>query len=172
MVIDIIFIVVLVLGFLQGFRKGVLQTLFYVLSIFVGILVVVKLAPGIRSFIIRQFGSNIGISYLVGIVIGFLMVLFLVRYLSKVLEKFLTNIKLNFINKIVGGAALGFFGVLIYSAFIWVLDNVNAFPITIEEQSQSYSFLRAMPDFVLSKVKQLSPGFKTFLESIFEAVRI
>ena len=170
MVLDIIFLIVLILGFLQGFKKGVLQTVFYIGSIFIGIIGVIKLAPGIRVFVANHFHLQSQFAYLIGLAVAFIVILFLIRYLSKVLEKLLKKIRINFVNQIAGGVLLALIGLLIYGSILWFLNEASVLPEDVKIASNSYNFVSSLPDFILTRIRELSPDLKRFIQSIGQTI--
>ena len=71
MAIDIIAALIAVYGFYLGYTKGIVKTIFGIVSIFIGLLAALKLSPYIVQMLEKVSGSNSPMVFLVGFVLEF-----------------------------------------------------------------------------------------------------
>ena len=114
MAIDIIAILIAVYGFYLGYTKGIVKTIFGIVSIFIGLLAALKLSPYLVKGLEKVSGSNSPLIFLLGFALTFVLTLFLIRFLGNRFEDLLKAIKINFFNQVLGGAALSLSLIHIY----------------------------------------------------------
>ena len=167
--IDLGFLVFLIYGFYLGYSKGILKTIFAILSIFIAIILTMKFSPLLVDFVDNLLKLGPTFSLILGFVICFFVVLLLVRLIGKSVEKIFKAVKLNFINKIVGGVMMALLFVVSYSAILWFLSQTDMLSNQQKEQSVTYEQLEPIPNKARGAIEQLKPAFKGFWEKSMEA---
>ena len=117
MYIDIVFILFALYGFWVGYRKGLIRTLFSLLSFVVGLLLTLKLSPYVIEFIESVFNADRLIALIVGLFLTMFITMGLIKWIGKSIEKMLQKAKLGTFNKIQGGIILAFLMMVTYTLF-------------------------------------------------------
>lgn len=170
MVIDILAVLVAVYGFYLGYTKGIVKTLFGIISIFVGLLSALKLSPYLVKALEKVSGSNSPLVFLLGFALTFVLTLFLIRFLGNRFEDLLKAIKINFFNQVLGGAALSLIFLLLFSYGIWFGDQIKFIPEATKSQSYTYHSLQALPEKSKQAFTYLKPLFHEFADKTKETI--
>lgn len=169
--IDIGFLIFLGYGFYVGYSRGMLKTLYAVLSIVIAILLSFKLSPFLIEFLDSSLKLGSTFSFILGFILCFIAIVFLVRLLGRTFEKVLKKVKLNFLNKIAGGIVMALVLVFFYAGILWFLNQTNIISEKQKDQSISYYKLEPVPEAMRGAFEQLKPAFKGFWEKSTEAIR-
>lgn len=164
MIIDVVFAVVLLYGFYLGFSQGIINTLFAVLSIVIGLLAAFKLAPATSNFLETAFNSTNPLMFLGGFLITFIVTIFLIRTFSRALEGLFRAARINFINQLVGGVVLSSVLILMLSMLIWFGDQATLIDDDTKLASVTYPYMEKYPQQVRGVATILQPTFEEFWE--------
>ncbi len=170
MIIDLGFLIFVMYGFYLGYAKGILKTLFAILSIFIAVILSMKFSPFMIEIVDNLLKLGPQLSMLIGFVISFLLIMLIVRFIGRKVEKIFKAVRLNFINKIVGGAMMTMIFVVSYSALVWFLDQTKLISEAQKEQSVSYELLKPIPTMARGAAEQIKPAFRGFYEKSLEAI--
>ena len=170
MIIDLICLLIAVYAFYMGYTKGIIQTIFNTLSIFIGLLVALKLSPVLINFLENIFNKQSSIILIAGFVLTFIIVLIIVRFIGKKLEKLFRTIKLNFINKLAGGAVLSLVFLVCFSYVIYFLDRTHLINDATKESSLTYPVLQVLPEKSKNVLEKIKPFFQEFWNKTVEIV--
>jgi membrane protein required for colicin V production len=162
MIIDVVFAIVLLYGFYLGFSQGIINTLFAVLSIIIGLLAAFKLAPATSNFLETLFKSSNPLMFLGGFIITFIVTMFLIRTVARGLEGLFRAARINFINQIVGGVVLSGVLILMLSMLIWFGDQAHLVDMATKQESMTYPYLEQYPKQVRGVATVLRPTFEEF----------
>jgi len=162
MIIDVVFAIMLLYGFYLGFSQGIINALFAVLSIFIGLLAAFKLAPAMAIFLETVFKSTNPLMFLAGFLITFIITMFLIRTVARALEGLFRAARINFINQLVGGVVLGGTFTLMFSMLIWFGDQAHLVDADTRAQSMTYPYLKQYPDQIKGVASILKPTFEEF----------
>jgi uncharacterized membrane protein required for colicin V production len=162
MLVDLGLALVAVYAFYLGYSRGIIRTLFSIISLILGIAVAMKLSPFVISFFETVFNTQNSFTYIGGFVATFIIVIILLRLLGRGLEKVLRKFQINFINKILGGALLTFVFIVGYSYILWFLDESRLLNQNVKNSSASYAYLRDVPAASKETVAKLKPIFQDF----------
>lgn len=168
MTIDIIAALMAVYGFYLGYTKGIVKTIFGIVSVFIGLLAALKLSPYLVNGLEKATGSNSPLVFLVGFALTFVITLFLVRFLGSRFEDLLKAIKINFFNQLIGGAALSILFLVLFSYGMWFVDQVNGISASTKANSYTYTALKALPDKSKEVFNMVKPLFREFADKTKE----
>jgi membrane protein required for colicin V production len=156
--VDFALIAILIVGFIWGFRKGLVYMVFSLIAIIGGIFAGGKLAPIIVPHIFSEQYGQVG--YIVLFIIIFILVYFVIKKLSHLLENVLEFMELEWLDSLLGGV-LGLAQLLIivgiilnigYNTGVLYLipgsDQVTIAPIVSETS-------RVVVDFISGNLKQI-----------------
>lgn len=137
-IIDIVILGLLLVGGIQGFRKGIIDQAVSIVALLLGIWVAIRFSNFTANFLIEKLNFNTEYTAVVAFVITFVAVVIGVHFVGKLAEKLANAVALGFVNQIAGFAV----GVLLWGFVISVLLSVgNKFNMPSEqtkEQSMVY----------------------------------
>lgn len=119
-ILDIIIVIVLVLGAINGFRKGFFYEAAGLIGLVAGIYLAVLLTDIAGTIAETLTSWNIGAVKVTVFIIIFILVVILVRLIGNALTKLFKAIYLNFLNRIAGL----FFGLLKWAFLLAVLITI------------------------------------------------
>lgn len=161
MIIDIVFAIVAAYGFYLGFSKGIIQTVFTVLSVLFGLMAAFKFSPAMTDFLETTFSSH-PMMFLVGFLLSFVLTMVLIRMIARFLEGALETANINIINQLAGGFLLTSLLVLMYSAVLWFGDQSRLIDEETKNTSITYPYLEQYPKQVWKAVKAMGPTLENF----------
>ncbi|GJM35245.1 MAG: hypothetical protein DHS20C18_42460 [Saprospiraceae bacterium] len=162
MVIDLICAIVAAYGFYLGFTKGIIKTVFALISIFFGIMAAAKFGPTMTDFLQSTFNSYHSMMFLAGMLLTFVLTMMFIRTLARGLETVLQSANINIVNQLAGGFVLSAMLVGLFSILILFADRARLFDAKAQEESLTYDFLVKMPGEMREGTKMLEPVFSEF----------
>lgn len=117
--LDIVFSVLLLIGFVRGAMKGFVMELSGLFGFVVSVYVA-KYYSGISLFLLEFVGVGKEISPIFSFLVTFLLCMTAVWFLARLLSKFCSAISLGWLNKLLGGT----FSIVKYALVISVLINL------------------------------------------------
>ncbi len=145
MVIDIIFIIVAVWGFYLGFSRGIIKTVFTVLSFLFGLIAAFKFAPATTQFLETTFNNNNPLMFAAGFLLSFVLTMLIIRMAARFLEGILESANINVINQFLGGVLLSGIMILLYSVLLWFGKEAHIINQETKGQSYTYEYLETIP---------------------------
>jgi membrane protein required for colicin V production len=170
MVLDIICLILVGTSFYLGYTKGIIKTVFGILSILLAILATLKFSFVTISLIEKIMDVDPRIQIILGFAITFLIVLIAIRMIGHGLEKVLETVHLNLFNQIAGGTSAGFVTLVIFSSLIWFLDQIRVITPETKEESYTYPVLQKMPEISQEVFSGMKPFFTEFWEKTQKAM--
>jgi len=170
MFIDIIAIILLIYGFYSGYSRGIIDTIFDILSIIIAVLAALKLSPLVIRFIESSFDLSQVVSFIVGFVLTFFIVMLGIRLLANQLENFMKAIHVNFINKFAGGILSALILVSMFSGALYLTNELTILPEHVKTSSTTYPILEQVPQLLIGIFSGLKPLFIDFWELLKETI--
>ncbi len=160
--LDILFLIVAGYAFYNGYTAGIIRTVFFAASILIGLLVSMRYAGKVTAILQDIFNSDNALVFLLGFLLTFLLVIGLIRWLATGLEKLLGTVKLNFVNKGVGGLLYATLGTIILSTLLGLLDKATVISEESKNHSITWPLLATVPDQAKIAYQHIQPIFKGF----------
>mgnify|MGYP000647495877 CR=1 FL=1 len=107
---------------------------------------------------------------LLGSILAILIVVIGIRYLGKMIEKTMVKLEINFVNKIIGGGITAGVFLVVFSTFVWFMDDVKLLSEQAKETSMTYTIIRPIPQTVAKIGKEVKPMFQEFWDKTGEAM--
>lgn len=168
MVVDLLFLAFAAWGFIMGFNRGIIQTVFTILSYTFGFTASVKFAPMMTDLLENLFNNQNPLMFLVGFIVCFVIFMLIIRSVANVLEGALEAANINIINKVIGGGVLAGLMILLYSVLLgWAVDS-NTIDRTAIMDSATYPILKEYPAQVWKLVEALKPTFQEFWDYMID----
>lgn len=170
MVIDIVCGLLVGTSFYLGYVKGIIKSVFGILSIIIALLVTLKFSYLTIDFLKLFLTLDPRIIIIFGFVITFLMILIGIRMVGKGLENILDTVHLNIFNKVAGGLASACITIIVYSSLIWFLNQVRVISSEAKSASITYPFLESVPYRSKVALDKIKPFFSEFWQKTQEAM--
>lgn len=154
--LDLITITVLVLGFLRGYRKGVIVAVFSVIAVLLGILCALKLSHLLAAWL-REHGIGGTWAPLVAYVILFVGVGWIVRRGARAIEGLTKAVMLGFVNKLAGGVLYAFISAVVWSSVLWLAARVGVVTPEAAAASKTYAYMEPLAPKVYSGAGTVLP---------------
>lgn len=145
--IDLIFIIVLALGFYIGYSNGLLGTILKLVLMIFAFLLALRLFPIMFLFLENTFVQVKVWYFILGFILVLGLVLFLYKFTSNRIEKWISTHRNYIVTKLIGGLVLGVF-ILMVSSFVvgrsmrlhllkpQEFDHSLVFPVIVEMDKQ------------------------------------
>lgn len=146
MIIDILFALAFGYGFLVGYSKGILETVFKIFGYLIGVVAAIKFALPIQRILEDSFDTDNPAMYIVGLLLSFLVTMMIVRFAANLIENILEKANINIINQVFGGLLVSGFMVLIYSLLLYFAKASHLISNETERSSYTYEYLEEFPD--------------------------
>lgn len=157
MPIDIICLVVFLFGFWQGYSRGIISTVFTILTYVFGITLAYKMAPTATNILQKIFSTENPMMIVAGFLVNLIFIMFVLRQAAKGMEGVFNAAYLGLLNQLAGGAVVGSFYVLIFSVLLWFANQGSLISETVLNASATYPTLEKLPGRAKSLVIRLKP---------------
>ncbi|MGM9806141.1 MAG: CvpA family protein [Candidatus Aphodosoma sp.] len=121
--IDIIILLPMVYGLVQGVRHGIVREMAALAAVIVGIYMARYMSARLVPYIVECTGWSLSVSASVAYVIVFLAVVVCVNLMAYILSRLLKAVMLGGVNRLFGGL----FGMLKWALVVSVILNIMAF---------------------------------------------
>ena len=166
MYIDLFLVGFAIYGFVMGFNRGIIRAIVSIVAFVLGILAALKLSPFVIAFFQSVLNLDKTLSLILGLLLTFFLIMWGIRLLGKGLEAGLKKIKLNFINKLLGGVLLSGLMIVVYSFIIWFLAQTSVIGETQKTESKSYPYLQEVPSKSREALEHMKPVFREFWDKM------
>lgn len=170
--LDLITATVLVLGFLRGYRKGLVVAVFSFVAVLLGVLVALKLSHLLAAWLVAQ-GAGSAWAPMVAYVLLFVGVGFLVRQGARMVEGLTKAVMLGLVNKLAGGVLYAFIGAVVWSSVLWLAARVGVVSAETKAASTTYAYLEPLAPATYEKVGVVLPfarGIFSELSSTLDSI--
>ena len=165
MVIDVMFIITLLYGFYLGFSKGIIGTVFSIVSILFAVMAALKFGPATTDFLEKALGTQNPLMFLAGMLLTFVVVMIIIRTFARTLEGLLQTANINIINQLFGGVLLGGLLLVLFSVLVWFGDQARVIDNNTKRTSMTYPYIEKIPGQAKGIVYQFKPMFEEFWNS-------
>lgn len=160
--IDVLLLIVAVYGFYLGYSEGIVNAIFSVMSIVLGIVASFKFAPATTRFLETALGSQNPLLFIGGFVLTFFGARFLIKASAGLITELLNWSEAGIVNKMLGGTVLTFLFVLAYSVMLSFATSVYLIEQKTLKESNTYEFLRDLPKDTKTVFTYITPIFTDF----------
>ena len=165
MTIDVLFLAAALFGFLKGFKEGIINSVFSVLSMVVALMAAFKFAPYMTEMLEKGFSIYNPLMFIMGFVVTFFLAKWLIRWGSELLTGILEVAHINLLNQVVGATVLTVFFSFLFSVLIWFADGARLIDTETKATSFTYRFLEPLREGGFVFIGNAKPTFQNFLKS-------
>jgi len=170
MPIDIICIVVLIAGFIKGYRSGFIQSVFSLLGFLLGTLLALRFSYIGTLYLNRWFNIDAAYIPVLSFIIVFLAILFALIFLGRLIEGVFKISKINLVNRIAGAALWSLIGLFLLSTILWYLEKSNFIKEDLTAQSVSWQYVQPISPAVMQAAGLVIPILKDQYEHIEQQI--
>ena len=171
--IDIIFVILLVLALIHGYRRGLIVAVFSMISIIVGLAAAIKLS----AVVANRLGNTVKLSDkwlpVISFAIVFIIVVLLIRLGAKAIQKLTEALMLGWVNRLGGIILYVAIYITIYSVILFYANQVKVIKPGAIKASVTYSFIQPWGPKAIDGFGSLMPFFRdmfTQLEGFFSRI--
>ncbi|MBL0310294.1 MAG: CvpA family protein [Bacteroidetes bacterium] len=165
MIFDILFLIFVALGFWQGYKNGIIYSVFSILGWFLGIVAALKFSYKVVLLLHGYAQLSPKVLAILSFVLVLLAVLLLMKAIAWGLEQILKSADANLPNKVIGGVLHSLIGLYVLCVFIWFLNRLDVFPTSQKQNSHVYPYISNLAPKVVEYSGQIVPMFRnTFQE--------
>lgn len=168
MIIDLLFLITAIYGVYLGYSRGIIKTVFTVLSVLFGIIIAFRFSPDTTKLLETLFTSTNPLMFIAGFLLTFVLTMIGIRTFARVLENGLESANINFINQAAGAALTAAFTTLLYSSLVLFADKAHLIEENTKDESFTYSYLEKYPKTMWRVVGQAKPALQRFWDRSVE----
>jgi membrane protein required for colicin V production len=173
MIIDIIFVILMILGLIHGYRRGFIVAVFSFVAIIIGLAAALKLS----TVVAKHIGTAAKVSNrwlpVLSFFVVFIIVIFLIRLGAKAIERITAAVMLGWFNRLAGIVLYAAIYLTIFSILLFYAGQIKILGSETVEASRTYSFIRPWGPKAIDGLGVVIPFFKnmfTELEDFFSGV--
>lgn len=168
MVLDGILLLVCILAFFRGWKKGLLWAIVSIIAVMVGIVVSLKFSHLLANYLFENNILTNSYTLLISFVLLFLLTIFLFRTLIKFVEKILETVFLGWANNLLGGIFYCFLVVFLFSTFLWLCNKADLIKPQFKADSKTYAYVEPIAPKTVALITPFIPYVKTLYKDIEE----
>ena len=170
MFIDILCLILVGSAFYLGYSKGIIKSLFGIISIVIAFLISLKFSFLFIGLIEQFMNSDPRLNIVLGFVFTFLLVMIGIRLIGQGFEKILEAAHINLINKLAGGFLSGLITLILFSSIVLFMDRIKLIKASTKSDSHTYTYLEAVPEKSKWIINMAKPIFSEFWEKTQKAL--
>jgi len=164
--LDVIFVILLILAVIRGYRRGLIVGIFSFISILIGLAAALKLSASAAVYL----GDNINVSGewvpVISFALVFLVVVLLVQWGAALIQRTIEVSILGWINRLGGVVFYVALYITVFSVLVFYADQVELISDTARDRSISYLFVRPWGPGAINTVAAIMPAFKNMFTDL------
>ncbi|MCC7030853.1 MAG: CvpA family protein [Chitinophagaceae bacterium] len=166
MLLDGILLILCLIAFIRGWKKGLLWALVSVVAVLAGIILSLKFSHLLSDYLFEKNILRNQYTLLLSFILLFIGTIFLFRTLIRFVEGVLETFFLGWVNNLLGGLFYSFFVLFICSMFFWLSNKANLLNRQNKLDSKSYSLVEPLAPKTIAFVTPYLPFFKTLYNDV------
>ncbi len=170
MLIDFIFLVLLAMAALRGYRQGLIVGVLSYLAFIIGLAAAIKLSALVAAKIATQVNISDKWMPFLAFSLVFVFVVMLVKWVARLAQSAFESIKLGWLNRIGGVFLFSLIYISGYAIFLFYISRLKILSESIGG-SVSYGFIKVFGGYAIDTVGSIVPVLKNMfveLEHFFE----
>ncbi|MFT4061874.1 MAG: CvpA family protein [Edaphocola sp.] len=141
MILDVLFLIVLVLSSIKGYKRGLVIALFSAIGLVLGFLASFKLSATVGNLLFdsKSFWGRWAPVFSYALL--FLLVVWAVKVLASLIQNNMERLRLGSLNRLAGALLYGLLVCVVGSVFCWLLGRAGLFAANTQSNSIAYSYL-------------------------------
>ena len=170
MILDVLLLGFAGYGFLTGFKEGIINSVFSILSIIIALMAAFKLSSYMTSALSEAFNIHTPLMFIVGFLVTFFLSKWLLKTAATAVTAVMETVHVNLLNQIVGGTVVSLFFAFIYSLMVWFGESAHVINPNMIAESRTYPFLQPLRDGAFAVFGKAKPVFQGFLHETDKAL--
>jgi membrane protein required for colicin V production len=166
MMLDIAFLLLSVIAFYRGWKKGLLWGIGSFLAVFIAVLLALKLGHTLADFLFEQQILQTSYTLPISFLLIFILTLFSFRQLAKLLESVLDKLFLGWANHLLGAILYVLFVAFVFSLGIWLFNKTDLLNKNMKQEAKTYAFIEP----IAPKMIEVSSAYIPFCKNLFEQI--
>jgi len=157
MILDIVFAIIVIAAFYNGYSKGIVYSVLSFFAIILGIVIAMNFSSIAAIWLHQNFNIPAVIMPALSFILVLVSVIAAVKLMAFITEKFLQIIMLNFVNKLAGGILWTVISTLIFSILVYLIAKTGILSPSLIESSNSYKYIVPLGPFALTTLQNIIP---------------
>lgn len=171
--IDIIFVILVIMACIKGYRKGLVIALFSIVAFIIGIAAALKFSSVVAGWLSNS--TNVAAKWLpvLSFALIFIAVVLLVNWGGKLIENAFKMVLLGWVNRLGGIIFYAALYIIIFSVFLFYGEKLELIKPETIKASQTYSFVQPWGPVVIDNFGKIIPIFKDMfaqLDTFFDTI--
>lgn len=163
MIIDLLFVFAAGYGFMLGFREGIINSVFSIMSLVIALMTAFKFSPYMTKALEQGFDMYNPLMFVIGFIVTFFISMWLLRMVGHAISGVLEVVHLALPNQIIGGGLLALVFCFLYSVLIWFADGARMIDQQTKAASMSYVYLEPLRFNTFKIIGDAKPIIQGFL---------
>lgn len=168
--VDILFLAVAGYAYYRGHHAGIIRTVLMAIAAVVALLLSMRFADHTTGLLQDIFASDHPLFFLPGFLLSFILVIVLIRWLGSLTEKGLGTIRLNIVNRVVGGVLFATGATITLSTLLGLIDRTSLIPDTTKTHSMTWPLLMMVPAQAARTYTAIRPVLDNFVDDTREVL--
>jgi uncharacterized membrane protein required for colicin V production len=161
--LDIITVLVALLAFIHGFRKGFFLSLFTFLAWIIGMVAAIALGSTVTLWLHNTFNLSGALIPIIAFILILLIVHFLIIQAGILIEKLVSILFLGWLSKLLGGILLTISYLCVLSLVYYFMRQGGILSDATINQSRTYSMIEPWGIYLLNEIAIWWPAFENQL---------
>jgi len=166
MVIDVIFVILMILAVIQGYRRGFIIAVFSFVAIIVGLAAALKLSTVVAG----RIGHAVKVSEkwlpILSFLVVFVVVVLLIRLGARVIQRITETVMLGWFNRLAGIILYAAIYITIFSIFLFYAGQMKIISSETVGASISYPFIQPWGPKAIDAIGTVIPFFKNMFNEL------
>jgi membrane protein required for colicin V production len=170
MVIDAIFVILMILAIIQGYRRGLIIAIFSFLAIIVGLAAALKLSTVVAGHIGHAVKVSDKWLPILSFFVVFIVVVLLIRIGARVIQRITETVMLGWFNRLAGIILYAAIYITIFSILLFYAGQMKIISSETIGESVMYPFVQPWGPRAIDAIGAVIPFFKNMfveLEDFF-----
>ncbi len=160
--IDLLFLISAGYGLYIGYGRGIIKTVFNVLSWLFGAIVAFRFSPDMTEVLSTALATENPLMFIPGFLLTFVLTMILIRSVARVFENGLQSANINFINQAAGALLTAAATTLLFSVLLWFGDQAHLIREETKRESITYTYLENYPKATWKMLGKIKPTLQRF----------
>ncbi|HYM94781.1 MAG TPA: CvpA family protein [Chitinophagaceae bacterium] len=166
MILDIIFLIVVIIAIIKGYRRGLIVGVFSFLALIIGLAAAMKLSTIVAGYIGKAVKISDQWLPLIAFILIFLIVVLLVRAVAAFIEKSVQFVMLGWLNRLGGIIFYVALYITIYSVVLFYAEQMKLVQNITTVKSLTYSYVQPWGPKAINSFGAIVPAFKNMFSDL------
>lgn len=166
MIVDIIFLILVLMALVKGYRHGFIMAAFSVIALIAGLAAAMKLSVIAAGYL--KDSTNLSAKWLpvVSFLLVFVAVVILIKVVSALLQKAAEVVMLGWLNKLAGIVLYLAVYTIVFSVALFYADKIHLLNSDALTASKTYPYIRPCGPVVVDSIGTVIPVFKNMFHEL------